>query len=181
MKTTVRASVERQLRLYPASTLKDLYKNFFQDRFGPGHIINNTEAAANYLNSELSSMNESNTEIAEPIGWENNFYRVNLSVVKEGKVPFDIYLDAFVRSINGIKPMPIEEWREEWHKIEKIISSMSLNLPNYDEDLTYIEEQLSKSNYVGHHSEAYKKTYSPHYRIVSREIYENELLLYINQ
>lgn len=35
----IRAAVERQITMYPNSTLRDIYKNFFQDRFGPGHIM----------------------------------------------------------------------------------------------------------------------------------------------
>ena len=35
----VREAVSWQIQTYPKSTLKDLYKNFFQDKFGPGHII----------------------------------------------------------------------------------------------------------------------------------------------
>lgn len=35
----IEASVRQQLQHYPASTLKDLYKNFFQDAFGPGHLF----------------------------------------------------------------------------------------------------------------------------------------------
>ena len=31
----IKKSVERQLNDYPKSTLQDLYKSFFQDRFGP--------------------------------------------------------------------------------------------------------------------------------------------------
>lgn len=45
----VREAVSRQMQNYPKSTLKDLYKNFFQDKFGPGHIISDTTAAGNYL------------------------------------------------------------------------------------------------------------------------------------
>ena len=38
----IRAAVENQLKAYPKSTLQDLYKNFFQDYFGPGHIVSDT-------------------------------------------------------------------------------------------------------------------------------------------
>ena len=46
----IRRAVERQLRMYPKSTLQDLYKNFFQDYFGPGHIVSDTLSAGAYLN-----------------------------------------------------------------------------------------------------------------------------------
>ena len=86
--TAVRAAVSRQMQTYPKSTLKDLYKNFFQDKFGPGHIIGDTAAAGIYLRRELASYTECSGDIAEPTGWEGNFLRVNLSVIKTGQIPY---------------------------------------------------------------------------------------------
>ena len=70
----VRSAVERQMQGYPKSTLKDLYKNFFQDKFGStGHIVSDTIAAGNYLRREMASYTETEGEIAEPTGWEGDF------------------------------------------------------------------------------------------------------------
>ncbi len=67
----VRDAVCRQMQTYPKSTLKDLYKNFFQDKFGPGHIISDTTAAGDYLRRELVSYTECTGEIASrPAGKE---------------------------------------------------------------------------------------------------------------
>lgn len=171
----VRQAVARQLETYPKSTLKDLYKNFFQDKFGPGHIISDTTGAGNYLRRELASYTVVEGALAEPTGWEGNFYRVNLAVIKNNLIPYDRYFDAFVRSVNGIRPVPVPEWRKEWHRIEAVIRSMSLSLPDYENDKTEIEERLEKGEYVGHHSRVFEDTYSPHYRIISKEIFEKEI------
>lgn len=171
----VRAAVSRQMQTYPKSTLKDLYKNFFQDKFGPGHIIGDTAAAGNYLRRELASYTECTGDIAEPTGWEGNFLRVNLSVIKTGQIPYNTFFDAFVRSVNGIQPVTVAEWKKEWFQIEAIIRSMKLTLPGYEADRKEIEERLDRGEYVGHHSKVFEETYSPHYRIVSREIFEKEL------
>ncbi len=177
----VRESVGRQIGLYPESTLKDIYKSFFQDRFGPGHLIGDRDAAERYLLSELDSCGEAQGEIAEPTGWQHNFYRVDLSVLKDGTIPHELFLDAFVRSANETEPVQVEKWREEWQAIEKIVGSMELHLPGYDKDLVEIGEKLKEGNYVCHHSEAYRKAYRPHYRIVSKKIYEEEILPLINK
>lgn len=124
----VRSAVERQMQGYPKSTLKDLYKNFFQDKFGPGHIVSDTTAAGNYLRREMASYTETEGEIAEPTGWEGNFYRVNLSVIKNGQIPYQTFFDAFIRSVNGIRPVTVAEWQKEWNRIEAIIRSMNLSL-----------------------------------------------------
>ena len=38
---SIRQAIVQQVETYPASTLKDIYKNFFQDAFGPGHLMSN--------------------------------------------------------------------------------------------------------------------------------------------
>ena len=171
----VHNAVARQMKAYPKSTLKDLYKNFFQDKFGPGHIISDTTSAGNYLRRELASYSEIEGEIAEPTGWEGNFYRVNLSVIKEGKIPYQTYFDAFIRSVQGIQPVAVSDWQKEWQAIELIIRSMNLSLPGYADDRKEIEERLGRGEYVGHHSKVFEETYSPHYRIISKQIFEKEL------
>lgn len=178
-KEAVRQAVTRQMETYPKSTLKDLYKNFFQDKFGPGHIISDTTGAGNYLRRELASYAVAEGALAEPTGWEGNFFRVNLSVIKNNQIPYDRYFDAFVRSVNGIRPVPVSEWQKEWHRIEAVIRSMNLSLPGYEEDQAEIEERLDKGEYVGHHSKVFEDTYSPHYRIISKEIFEKEILPFL--
>lgn len=173
--TAVRAAVSRQMQTYPESTLKDLYKNFFQDKFGPGHIISDTTAAGNYLRRELASYTECTGDVAEPTGWEGNFLRVNLSVIKDGQIPYPVFFDAFVRSVNGIRPVTVAEWQKEWLQIEAIIRTMEPDLPGYEADRKEIEERLKRGEYVGHHSKAFEAAYSPHYRIISRDIFEKEL------
>ena len=172
---SVRESVNRQMKEYPESTLRDLYKSFFQDRFGPGHIINDPIAAKNYLLQELDSYSKISGEMIEPTGWQHNFYRVNLRVIKENLISCDILLDALVRSANAVEPITIEEWREEWAKIEAIIRNMDLSIPDYEMDFIEISNKLQEGKYVGHHSEAYNKAYDPHYRIIDEQIFEKEL------
>lgn len=82
-----RSVVERMLKQYPESTLQDVYKSFFQDRFGPGHLISDTVAARKYLQQELKEMDGSEMPYYEPAGAGENYYRVNLAVIKEGSIP----------------------------------------------------------------------------------------------
>lgn len=172
----VRKAVDMQMENYPKSTLKDLYKNFFQDRFGPGHLITDTAAARNYLLRELASFETSSGKMTEIIGWEHNFYRVNLSALKEKRIPIDLFIDALIRSANEIKPVSIEMWRDEWSRIETIINTMNLDLPDYETDSGEIKRRLTEGRYVGHHSQAFNEAYAPHYRIISKAIFEKKLL-----
>jgi len=172
----VQLSVEQYLKIYPQSTLKDLYKNFFQDTYGPRHIVNDTLAAKNYLLNELNSYTEAVGIMAEPTGWQHNFHRVNLSVIKNNIIPFDTFFEAFIQSANNTKPININDWKKEWLGIETIIRSMQLSLPNYEQDYNEIKIRLEEGKYIGHHSELFREIYKPHYRIISTPIYKLKLL-----
>ncbi|MBR2072134.1 MAG: hypothetical protein IJ976_00545 [Alistipes sp.] len=177
----IRQSVERQMERYPHSTLRDLYKNYFQDRFGPGHIIADEKAADNYLRYELENSATMEGDDYEPTGYEERFMRVNLSVIADGRVPYDKYLSAFVRSVNGIEPITVEQWREEWKVIDEVINEMNLNLPDYEADRAEIWALLERGEYVMHHSKLFEQHYDPHYRIIEREIFQREILPLIEQ
>lgn len=171
----IRKAVERQMSAYPKSTLKDLYKNFFQDRFGPGHILSDTTAAGRYLNEELSII-EMAGPLYEPTGYEGNFYRVNLSVIKNGLISRDEFFNIFAKSAVLTKPVSVETWKVEWFKIDSIIYDMNLPLANYEQDRKDIALLLSQNRYVMHHSQVFNDTYSPHYRIISKDLFKNEIL-----
>ena len=172
----IKEAVERQLRDYPKSTLQDLYKSFFQDRFGPGHLVNDTSTAGNYLRYELNNSESFHERYYEPTGYENNYYRVNISVLKENKISYQKYFDAFLRSVEKIDLDAISEWKEEWSEIESVINSMNLDLENFEEDLEMIHSVLEQGKYAVHHSEIYNSEYQPHYRIIEKKIFEEEIL-----
>lgn len=176
----VRSAVERQLACFPRSTLQDIYKSFFQDRFGPGHIVSDTDKAIAYLRSELDVTGDSCVLLYEPTGCCGNYYRVSLAVIerpgRSGKVPFNLFADAFLRSVREVQPADVGAWRAEWSQIERIIDAMELDLPNYDADATAIKEMLSTGHYAVHHSRLYNQHYAPHYRIIAKELFEKEIL-----
>lgn len=172
----IRTAVENQLRIYPELTLQDLYKNFFQDYFGPGHILSDTLSAGAYLNRELASFEKVTGPYYEPTGYNGNFYRVNLSVIKEGLISRDDFFDAFIRSVTDIQTITIEDWRKKWEEIDVVIYDMDLSLPNYTMERKKIFSLLDEGKYVMHHSEQFSKAYDPHYRIINREIFLKEIL-----
>lgn len=172
----IREAVERQLRDFPKSTLQDLYKSFFQDRFGPGHIVSDTSAAGNYLRHELNSSEFFHEIYYEPTGYESNYYRVNLSVLKENKMSYQEFFDAFIRSVEQVNLDDISEWKTEWSEIEAVIISMDLGLEHFEEDLEMIQSVLAQDKYAIHHSRVYNAEYHPHYRIIERSIFEKEIL-----
>lgn len=175
-KRQVRAAVTQQMQQYPASTLQDIYKNFFQDRFGPGHIVPDTARAGAYLRQELALVQDLDVPLYEACAERKTYYRVSLAAIKSGLVSYEVFFSAFIRSVTALPSVDVSDWAKEWASIEKIIRSMSLDLPNYEEDARAIEALLAQGYYAVHHSEAYNLHYQPHYRLIEKKIFEKEIL-----
>ena len=171
-----------QMKDYPQSTLKDVYKNFFQDAFGPGHLMSDADDAqermSNYLRSEceLAKTDVDPSPYFVKIGWHGRFYRVNLSVINEGKVPFDVFLSAFMESAKIFVLPEIEDWRKAWSVIEDVFKEGGYEGSGFSEDSTAIRNLLDNGEYVSHHSEQYEKAYHPHYRLIEKSVFEDKIL-----
>lgn len=166
----VRKAVSVQMESFPESRLQDLYKSFFQDRFGPGHIINDRQSAKDYILSELASADTLTGPRTEPCGWEGNYVRVNLSVVADGLMTADQLTDALMASAKEVTDEDIERWKAEWSEIAAIIEKEYPDIPDLLEEKARIDELLASGQYAWHHSAAYNAAYHPHYRIIASEL-----------
>lgn len=170
----IREAVRYQIKIYPEMTLQDLYKSFFQDRFGPGHIISDAAAAEGYLRRELEQSSCFPGLPFEKTGFAGNFYRVNLGLIRDEIITANELLSALIRSANEYKPYTPEQWKAEWAIIDSVIAEMNLNLPDYASDRKRLNEYVAGGNYVMHHSERFSKFYDIHYRIIAKDIFMKE-------
>ena len=170
----VRSAIERQLVTYPESTLQDIYKSFYQEHFGPGHIISDTASARRYLVRELSEMGKTQSPYFESTGRQGDYVRVYLSAIADSLITAEQLLDAFVRSANS-RQEPAVSWMEKWEAIVSIIQANKIELEGFETDLPLLTEAARNSQAV-HHSRRYNEAYHPHYRIVERGIFERELM-----
>lgn len=176
--STVQQFVSQFLKRYPDATLQDIYKGAFQDRFGPAHILTDRKAVKTYINKELEDMTGDARydcgrdvwDYCEPCGWRANFYRVDLAVLKDGVVPIDAFVDAFMESANGIDTTLTSAWVEEWGEMVHAVRQVAPDLHNFASDSVSIARILSCGKYVVHHSSRFNKTYSPHYRIIRKDV-----------
>jgi hypothetical protein len=176
----IETSVREKLTMYPASTLQDLYKSYFQDYFGPGHLITDTVAARKYLEHEIGQEDYRDTLWLESTGYHGNFYRVNLVLIKNGTIPIDTFFRYFISSVNTVTGISMDRWKREWNIILDVIDGMDPDLPNYASDRQMIDSLLNTGDYVVHHSDLYIDTYHPHYRIIHRQLFEDHLRKYID-
>ena len=165
------------MQTYPKSRLLDIYKSCFQDYMGAEHLVSDRERVKAYLDEELqtTSFDDLMPWYFEPCGVNGQYVRVSIRAIKENMIAEDVLLDAFIRSANSDRRPAVESWRDRWHKIVGTIDQMELNLPNYQQDRVFIDSILSVGKYAISHSPEYRKAYRPHYRIVEKGIFENEI------
>lgn len=173
---SIRNALVYQKINYPVSEYRDVYKNFMQDFYGPGHMIKEKQGASDNLQKELSSTENFDGPDYEPTGFMGNFYRVNLRLIAENKIQYQTYLDAFVESVQNIVPPSPETWMNIWQEIDEEIKSMGLTFSNEESDRKELDKQFKEGNFVVHHSKAYNENVNFHYRIISKENFEHFIL-----
>ena len=171
-KELIHNAIMEEMHLHPEARLVDIYKFFFQGRFGPGHIISDKESALNYLQNELHNITDFDTVLWQPVGYNKQYYRVSLSLVKEGTLSEEELFNAFIQSADSSTIPSIEEWIKEWDFILNIIKAMNLKILNYEEDKSILDDMLNEGNILVRHSDIYRKLYHPHYRVVNNRQFE---------
>ena len=190
----IQGFVTKQMQTYPKSRLLDIYKSCFQDYMGAEHLVSDKQRVKAYLDEELqtTSLDDLMPWYYEACGVNGQYVRVSIRAIKENLITEDVLLDAFIRSTrsaeqgkNSDMRPTVESWRDRWHKIVGTIDQMELNLPrsamplcfakNYQQDRTFIDSILSVGKYAISHSPEYREAYRPHYRIVEKSIFENEI------
>jgi hypothetical protein len=168
----IKAAVSQQLQEYPASSLQDIYKSFYQDDFGPGHLLQDTAAAYDYFVYELAGMESLHRYAAEPCGLGGRFVRVPMDIVKDSLVDKKTYFEAFLASTTSFSTPDVEKWKNDWNEIVKVVEGMALDLEGFNEDKMNLEEMLDQGETMVHHSQSYSDAYDPHYRIITKAEYE---------
>ena len=168
-RTGVPGALQLQLAIYPESTLRDIYKSFFQDEFGPGHLLEDPEKARLYFEQELKSAESRGRRRAEACGRGRNFCRVPLDLVIDGIIPKEVYFSAFISGAADFRLPEIETWKRKWSIILGILRRQDFYPAGFDGDSAEIARVLNEGRYAMHHSSRYRSAYAPHYRIFSRD------------
>ncbi|WP_292597767.1 hypothetical protein [Mesotoga sp. UBA6090] len=159
-----------ELDLHPAAQMVDLYKLFYQGTFGPRHVMEDQAAALRYLAEEIDC-SEFDQVLWQDISYMENFFRINLVLVKNRQVLIDDLFRALVASTRIGASITHEEWRAEWKQIEEVLIDSLPESVFTPESAIAIREALETGQPV-HHSLSYKRSYHPHYRVISREWFE---------
>ena len=140
------------------------------------HLLTDRDAVTQYIHHEIKSAESFEVEDFTPCGWQGNFLQVNLKVIADGRVPVDVFVDAFMASARGIDTTLTQTFVNDWQLIQQAVRTAAPQLVGFSEDSTLLANLLGEGKYVVHHSRKFNKHYHPHYRIIRRDLFETKIL-----
>jgi hypothetical protein len=106
--------------------------------------------------------------------------RVNIDLVRQGKMSVDKLAAAFTLSAAMVKEEEMNQWPDEWHTIISIIEKRDLPVKDFERDKAHIDSLLRENPRIAmHHSRAFNEHYGPHYRVVAVSVF-NQIFGNIN-
>ena len=149
------------LEKYPLSQPQDIVKLLFQSEFGPAHAVSDPTAALRFLREEYASVRQEEGPICEYIG--GGYVRLDLKTL----------------DFNGVTPEQAAEWfvksaAPAGDKAEFAASLRLLAADPFISKLTpglapFVEGYINAGCPSVHHSEEYRRAYSPAYRVIRRD------------
>lgn len=156
------------LKRYPLMNIEDVYKLCHQAAMGPEHLITNKKNTFEKLCNELVEINVSSTRpLLEEIDPMDQLVRLNLISFKEKQGDPVKLFDVFFQTVTTFNPQ-IENLEYYWNDI---ISLSDKNKIPFQADMVNVFiKKLASQNYPAiHHSQSYKETYQPTYRLIARK------------
>lgn len=171
MNKQIEKIIKAELALHPRASLQDFYKLFFQSFFGAEHALTDPDSARKYFDNELENLPQKSDLMIQDISVNFSIYRVNLHAIVSRLISSEELFEAFLKSTQTHIKTSKEEWPDIWKRIEDILTPI-LKPSKIESEKLY---DVAKNGNTVHHSQIYKKLYSPHYRIICGEFLPNVL------
>jgi hypothetical protein len=160
------------MKKYPQMEVTDIYKLLFQGVFGIGHLI--TEKAWDRLKSEAGSLdlNDRPKEpLKERVSPDGEMIRVNLRPYLRKSLSLKDLYEAMIETAKY--EGKFEEFLKYWKTFKKLVKREELNLDK--EKINLVDKQLEneKKAIPRHHSQKYRETYHPAYRVIRQKTLKN--------
>ncbi len=148
---------------YPDMQPQDAVKLIYQHTFGPGHMIKDARRAAMILQQEMASLTPGRKEpLYESIG--NGLCRLNLRPCVEKGLDSEFVLRLFLEAAQSTAATK-REFRQNLRVLEKLAEEDETPFDPVELDLFMIHYEEKGFPSV-HHSEVYRASYAPAYRVV---------------
>ncbi len=161
--------LQRQAVLHPVMEPQDVYKLLFQAVFGAEHLVQNKEVAYTYFQEEYDATMPKEECLYEQI--HETIYRVSLREWKRRKLPQEWLFQMFVGSVenkfcNAKEAKQLEQEFYDYVQLAK--EAVCEGMFSFSEEafFKYTQEYEKTGPKAVHHSEKYRKSECPAYRLV---------------
>lgn len=155
---------------YPQMRLEDVIKLLYQRRFGPRHLHGDPsqDVLQTYLDQELATMEIGDKRDLEDIG--NDYVRVHLDLIHNGSMTRESLLLALQASMS----MDIDmvgartQFEVELNALTGLCEQDQIPFDKAECE-SFIQSYMQQGIRPLHHSETYRRTYRPHYRVIHKD------------
>ena len=169
MKSILLAHVAR----YPLTEPRDAVKLIYQNEFGGGHMISDADACMNYLQKEYDSIPQDPAyPLLEDIG--NGIFRVHLAALENHRLSVRELGDSFIRSAN-LHTGTVGGFRRKLDVLSDLTHSGQMPF-SADALMRYLADYEKAGFPPVSHSETFRNTYHPAYRVVRADCLPSSIL-----
>ena len=149
---------------YSSLKIQDIFKFLYQSSFGCEHLVSDLDSVVARIRRESEESCVQNENLLDSL--DGDYSRVHLSYLNQG-LSVETLGQIFVKSAKN-EPDGMRVLENKLHVAEELVREHMI--PFSFEDWNATQEEWKKSGYPAiHHSEFFRKTYHPAYRVVSNK------------
>lgn len=153
-----------QLKTYPQLQIEDIFKFLYQSAFGCEHLLPEPEAAAEFIRKEAEGMAEQSSALVEAL--DGPYCRVSLAYLRQGLSPETLAKLLCLSAVH--EPKGKAALLEKLDAAKALVRDALLpfTLPEF---LDAVAQWESRGFSPLHHSETFRQTYHPAYRLIGAQ------------
>lgn len=156
--------IKELLKKYPEAEIQDICKALYQSTMGSGHVVNDISSCTERIQKEFESMESTDEDIITELDGE--YVRISLSILNKGLSAQTLaHMFSLSQEEDTCASCRLERKMEDFLSLCK-----DEKLFDYEEAEKFITSWKQEGYPSLHHSEKYRNTYHPAYRLIRKEM-----------
>lgn len=147
---------------YPKLQIQDIFKFLYQSAFGCEHFVASVDVATGFIEEEYTNLRIKTAAAIEKL--DGDYSRVPISYMSKG-LSAHTFAKLFVASAQS-KQNGMRHLLQSLNVTKRLVRDSLLPFSEKEFDKA-VDEWKDKGYSAVHHSDVFKKWYSPHYRVMS--------------
>ena len=154
----------KEFQTHPLSQKEDVLKFAYQAAYGAEHLLKDRKSAEKYFHEEWDSVLEADGEPLQDLA--DQVLRVHFAQAKRQGYDEEALLEAFIQSASVSNKNGDSDFMDALKEISSMINDDLLPF-TLNEWNSFLEAYYAQGGGAIHHSEIYRSSYHPAYRVLS--------------